>query len=117
MGIGIYVAKFIVGGMFVCIFALFSEVCSPKRFAGLFSASPAVLTAGLTVTLVTSTVVVATLQAQGAVGGALGMVAYCLAAGPAMRRLQALRGAVVATLGWTVVALLAYGVLAMVVGR
>lgn len=117
METSVYLAKFIVGGLFVCGFAFVSEVCSPKRFAGLFSASPAVLTAGLTVTLVTSTVVKASLQAQGAIAGALGLVAYCLAAGPAMRHFQVLRGAAVATLVWAVVALLAYGVLAMVVGR
>jgi hypothetical protein len=117
MEIEVYVAKFLVGGLFMCLFAVVSEVCSPKRFAGLFSASPAVLTAGLTVTLITSTVMIASLQAQGAIAGALGMVAYCLAAGPALRRFHLLRGAAVATLAWAVVALLAYGVLAMVVGR
>jgi Protein of unknown function (DUF3147) len=117
MGIGVYATKFIVGGILVCLFALVAEVYSPKRFAGLFSASPAVLTAGLTVTLVSSSVVVATRQAQGAIAGALGLVAYCLVAGPAMRRWDVLRGAVVAILAWAVVALLAYGVLAMVVGR
>ncbi len=116
MGIALYAAKFVVGGLFVCIFALFAEVCSPKRFAGLFSASPAVLTAGLSVTLITSSVVLASRQAQGAVAGALGMVAYCLTAGPAIRRFHALRGAALATLAWAVVALLAYAVLARVVG-
>lgn len=39
------------GGAFVVAFALVSEVFSPKRFAGVFSAAPSAALGGLTVTL------------------------------------------------------------------
>ena len=47
----ILVIKGLAGGGLVVTFALLSEGLSPKRFAGLFSAAPAVALAGLTVTL------------------------------------------------------------------
>ena len=46
-----YIARFLAGGILVCLFALISEVCKPKQFAGLFSAAPSVLLAGLVLTL------------------------------------------------------------------
>jgi hypothetical protein len=44
----ILVIKGVAGGSLVVAFALLSEGLSPKRFAGLFSAAPAVALAGLT---------------------------------------------------------------------
>ncbi len=43
--------KALAGGGLVVAFALLSEALSPKRFAGLFSAAPAVALAGLSVVL------------------------------------------------------------------
>jgi len=111
MGIGVYIAKFMAGGALVCIFALISEVFAPKRFAGLFSAAPSVLTAGLAVTLLTQGAAKASLQAAGAVG----LIAYCLAATPAVRRFKSLGGSAVTTLLWLIVAASAYIVLTQVV--
>jgi hypothetical protein len=111
-----YLVKFLAGGALVCAFALISEVCAPKRFAGLFSAAPSVLVAGLVVTLLTTGALAGVLTSEGAVAGAVGMIAYCLAATPAIRRMKALPGACLALVAWLVVALGAYGVLAKVVG-
>src|SRR5690349_12283053 len=83
-----YLAKFLVGGALVCLFALISEISQPKRFAGLFSSAPSVLTAGLAVTLLGQGAAHAQLIAEGAVAGSVGMVAYCLVATPAIRKLK-----------------------------
>lgn len=112
----IYVAKFLVGGALVCTFALISEVCMPKRFSGLFSSAPSVLVAGLAVTLVGEVAAKAQLTAEGAVAGAFGMIAYCLAATPLIRRCKALAGASLALIAWAVIAIGAYAVVGKVVG-
>lgn len=117
MGVGYYIAKFCVGGALVCVFALISEVGSPKRFAGLFSAAPSVLTAGLAVTLIAETAGKAALDAEGAAAGAVGLIAYCLVATPLNRRFKSLGGSALAVLAWLVVAMGAYGALAGIAGR
>jgi hypothetical protein len=47
----ILISKGLAGGGLVVAFAVISECLTPKRFAGLFSAAPAVALAGLTITL------------------------------------------------------------------
>lgn len=117
MGITYFIAKFLVGGALVCVFALVSETWTPKRFSGLFSAAPSVLTAGLAVTLIAETASKAALNAEGAAAGAIGLVAFCLVATPLVRRFKALRGSLLAVVAWLVVAMGAYGALTGVVGR
>lgn len=116
MELGSYIAKFFLGGGLVCLFALIAEVCQPKRFAGIFGAAPSVLLAGLAVTLLSQSVTRAMLTAEGAVAGALGIIAYCLVATTAIRRLKALRGSAVSLFLWFGVSLGAYALLAQVVG-
>lgn len=108
----VYIARFLVGGALVCAFALVSEVCAPKRFAGIFSAAPSVLTAGLAVTLLAEATEKAALTAGGAATGAIGMIAYCLAATPAIRRFHALRGSAAALVLWLVVSVAAWAIAA-----
>lgn len=110
MEIVVYIARFLVGGALVCAFALVSEVCAPKRFAGLFSAAPSVLTAGLAVTLIAETTEKAALTAGGAATGAVGLIAYCLAATPAIRRFKALRGSAMVVALWLVVAVIVWAI-------
>ena len=38
------------GGLFVCLFTILGEILQPKRFAGIFGASPAVALANLLIT-------------------------------------------------------------------
>ena len=116
MQLSVLIAKFLVGGLLVCAFALISEVFTPKRFAGLFSAAPSVLVAGLAVTLLAMTADKAALTAQGAIAGAVGMIAYCLTCAPLIRRFKALGGASLALLVWGVVSFGAYGVLGKATG-
>jgi hypothetical protein len=116
MDLGSYLAKFLLGGGLVCLFALIGEICQPKRFAGIFSGAPSVLLAGLGVTLLSQNKMIAILTAEGAMAGAFGMIAYCLVAAPAIRHLKAFPGSVVSLLLWSGIALGAYALLAQVVG-
>lgn len=110
MELVVYIARFLVGGALVCAFALVSQVCAPKRFAGLFSAAPSVLTAGLAVTLISETAEKAALTAGGAATGAVGLIAYCLAATPAIRRFKALRGSAMTVVVWLVVSVITWAI-------
>lgn len=73
------VIRAVAGGMLVLAFALISEAVKPKRFAGLFSAAPAVAIAGLVVTLTTSTGSDARDGSLGMLAGAAGMLVYAAA--------------------------------------
>jgi uncharacterized membrane protein (GlpM family) len=69
----------VAGGLLVVAFAILSEAVKPKRFAGLFSAAPAVAVAGLVITLSTKGSPDAKDGALGMLAGAGGMVAYSAA--------------------------------------
>lgn len=112
----VYLLRFLAGGALVCAFTAISQVFKPKRFAGIFSAAPSVLVAGLAVTLLSKGQNVATTTAEGAIAGAVGLIAYCLVSTPAIRRFKAIRGAIASLAAWLAVALCAYGALRMVVG-
>jgi uncharacterized membrane protein (GlpM family) len=96
--------KGLAGGLLVVAFALLSEGLSPKRFAGLFSAAPAVALAGLTIALLDKGAHEAHQNAAGMIAGGVGMVAYAAAAVPLLRRVRASAAATIALGAWTVVA-------------
>jgi uncharacterized membrane protein (GlpM family) len=99
--------KGLAGGLLVVGFALLSEALEPKRFAGLFSAAPAVALAGLAVVLLDKGHHAAHQNAVGMVAGSAGMVAYALCAIPLLRRLKASSAAVAAIGPWVIIALAA----------
>jgi hypothetical protein len=99
--------KGLVGGGLVVAFALLSEGLSPKRFAGLFSAAPAVAIAGLTVVVIGESTHKAHENAIGMIAGSVGMVAYATAAVPLLRRKRAGLAAGLALAAWTAAAALA----------
>lgn len=95
------------------VFALISESLTPKRFAGLFSAAPAVALAGLAIAVIDKGAHEAHEGAVGMLAASGGMIAYAAAAVPLLRRMQASRVAVVAIGAWSAVtAVLAAVVLA-----
>lgn len=98
------VLKALFGGLFVVLFALISEVTTPKRFAGIFSAAPSVALGSLTVTLVIKGLHDVEADAVGMTAGAVALLAYSLTAVPALGRLGALRGAAIACVTWLLVA-------------
>jgi uncharacterized membrane protein (GlpM family) len=94
--------KALAGGSLVTAFALISEALSPKRFAGLFSAAPAVAIAGLAVTVLDKGPHEAHENAVGMIAGSAGMVAYAFACIPLLRRIEAGRAALAALSAWIV---------------
>ena len=92
--------KGIGGGTLVVVFALLSETLSPKRFAGLFGAAPAVALVGLTLAILDKGSGDAHQAAVGMLAGCAGMIAYALAAVPLLRRMRAGRAAVTALGAW-----------------
>lgn len=99
--------KGLAGGTLVVALALLSETLSPKRFAGLFSAAPAVAIAGLAVVLLDKGHHDAHQNAAGMIAGAAGMIAYALAVIPLLRRRSAGTAALLALGAWLAVAALA----------
>jgi uncharacterized membrane protein (GlpM family) len=96
--------KGLAGGSLVVAFALLSQGLEPKRFAGLFSAAPAVALAGLTVTLLDKGAHDAHQSSAGMIAGALGMAVYAAAVIPLLRRTRPPGASVAAVSVWTVVA-------------
>lgn len=100
----ILAVKGLAGGSLVVAFALLSQGLSPKRFAGLFSAAPAVAIAGLTVTLLDTGRHDVHESTVGMIAGGFGMAAYAVAVIPLLRRMRASRAAAAALLPWAAVA-------------
>ena len=92
------------GGVLVLAFAVLSETVKPKRFAGLFSAAPAVAIAGLVVTLATGPATDARDGTQGMLAGAAGMFTYAVAVVGLLKRQSADAAAAVAMIAWFAVA-------------
>lgn len=100
----ILAVKGVAGGTLVVAFALLSEVLSPKRFAGLFSAAPAVAIAGLAIVLVDKSPHDAHQNAVGMIAGAAGMIAYAAWVVWLLRRRPASVAATIALAAWLIAA-------------
>ena len=92
------------GGLFVALFAVLGEMLHPKRFAGIFGASPAVALANVLVIALAKGDGSARTATTGMVVGAIAMTVACVAAIPAVRRWGAARGSGVLWSVWIVVA-------------
>lgn len=96
--------KGLAGGCLVVAFALLSQGLSPKRFAGLFSAAPAVALAGLTIVLLDKGPHDAHKNAMGMIAGGIGMMAYAATVVALLKRMRATLAAAVAMVAWFAVA-------------
>lgn len=94
------------GGTLVVGFALISQMVTPKRFAGLFSAAPAVALVGLTVAILDKGAGDAHQAAVGMIAGSAGMIAYALTVVPLLRRMPAARAAATGLSAWVLAAAL-----------
>jgi uncharacterized membrane protein (GlpM family) len=99
--VAILAVKGLVGGGLVVGFALLSAGLLPKRFAGLFSAAPAIAIASLAIVLLDKGAHEAHENAAGMIAGGAGMVAYAAAAIPLLRPFRASAAAVLALIAWT----------------
>jgi hypothetical protein len=91
-----YAYRFLVGGLFVSIFALIGDVIRPKNFAGLFGAAPSVGLATLGIAWFQHGGGYATLQAQSMILGAVALTCYSVIVCQMLMRLK--MGALTATL-------------------
>jgi hypothetical protein len=108
--------KAVTGGAFVALFAVVGEVLEPKRFAGVFGASPAVALANLVVTALAESEAVARTSATGMIAGAIALAVAYTAAIPAVRRWGAVRGSAFLWGVWTAAAAGVSALLATAVG-
>ena len=107
--------RFIVGGLFVSIFAVLGDVLKPKSFAGLFGAAPSVALATLILTIHSRGRDFAAAEARSMIFGATAFFFYACAVFRIIMRYK-LPASIVATVSvviWLAVAL----TLEMVIGR
>ena len=71
------ILRFIIGGLFVCLFALIGDLLKPKTFAGLFGAAPSVALATLTLTILKDGKMYAAIEARSMLLGAAALLIYC----------------------------------------
>lgn len=95
--------KAVNGGLFVALFAVIGEILQPKRFAGIFGASPAVALANLLVIALAKGDTSARDAATGMMAGAIALAVGCAAAIPAVRRWGAVGGSALLWGVWFIV--------------
>ena len=74
----------------------------------LVSAAPSVALASLLVTVLTGGPMKAAVSSRGMIAGAVGMIAYCIAATALVKRCGALGGSILAWVAWVVPAVVVY---------
>jgi hypothetical protein len=70
------IVRFIIGGMFVSVFAILGDLLKPKSFAGLFGAAPSVALATLLLTVHRQGASYAAIEARSMIEGAIAFCAY-----------------------------------------
>jgi hypothetical protein len=96
--------KALAGGLLVVAFSLVGQALEPKRFAGVFSAAPAVALASLLLTAYLKGPGMAIPQTAGMLIGSAAMIVYCFFSLFAVDRFHALLGSVGAWITWFAVA-------------
>jgi uncharacterized membrane protein (GlpM family) len=96
--------KALAGGALVVVFALISEAVTPKRFAGLFAAAPAVALAGLTITVLTKGAHDARDSSTTMMAGAAAMAVYASVVVVLLRREGSRKATAAAMAVWLAVA-------------
>ncbi len=86
---GEMIARFLIGGVIVSIFAAIAEILRPKSFAGLFGAAPSIALATLGITIAQHGNTYAATQARSMVFGAAGFFCYAAAVSWLLMRFKA----------------------------
>lgn len=82
------ILRFVIGGVFVSVFAVSGEIVRPQSFGGVFGAAPSVALATLVLTIGKDGRVFAALEARSMIGGALAFLIYVCCASRVMMRCQ-----------------------------
>ena len=88
--------RFLIGGLFVSVFAIVGNILKPKSFAGLFGAAPSIALAVLGLTMANEGPSYAAVEARSMIAGAIAFLAYSCCVTQVMFRLKV--RAMVATL-------------------
>jgi hypothetical protein len=83
---GELVARFLIGGAFVSLFALLGDVCEPKTFGGLFGAAPSVALATLALSIHAHGAGYGGVEARSMAIGAVALGIYAAAVGRSLHR-------------------------------
>ena len=78
--VGEMIARFLIGGVIVSVFAAVAEVCRPKSFAGLFGAAPSVALTTLGIAIAQHGKDYAAIEARSMIFGAIAFLIYAAAA-------------------------------------
>jgi hypothetical protein len=105
MEIVLILAKAVIGGTIVVVFAMVGEALQPRSLGGITSAAPSIAIAGLLIALLASGAPAAANLAMGMTAGAVALIAWCVVGASAVKRLGAVWGSIVATGVWLAVAL------------
>jgi hypothetical protein len=103
--------KGVAGGVLVVVFAVIGEVIRPRSIAGIISGAPAVASAGLAVTVLTTGVMSAWDQSLAMIAGAAGLIVWCLVAVDTVKRFGGWKGSLAATVVWFAVTFSLWGLL------
>ena len=79
-------ARFVIGGVIVSVFAIIGDILKPKSFAGLFGAAPSVALATLAMTVVSDGPSYAAIEGRSMMAGAIAFFAYASLASRIMMR-------------------------------
>ena len=74
------IARFVIGGVIVSLFAVIAEVCRPKSFAGLFGAAPSVALTTIGIAIAQHGKEYAAVEARSMIFGAIAFFIYAVAA-------------------------------------
>ncbi len=89
-----FVARFLIGGVVISVFALLGDVLRPKSFAGLFGAAPSIALATVGLTIVHQGKQYAATEARSMI---LGAIAFCVYAFAVSWALERYKGSTLAT--------------------
>jgi hypothetical protein len=107
--LAVLAARAVLAGLLVVFFSLVGEVVKPKRFAGVFGAAPSVALGNLALVVAVEGTATAAIESRAMIAGGVAMMVACAVGVVAVRRLRALRGAVVIAAAWIAVAAAAVG--------
>jgi hypothetical protein len=98
--------RFLVGGVFVSLFAALSDLFKPQSFAGLFGAAPSIALATLGLAIFREGHEYAAIEAHSMVPGAIAFFLYAVCASWLMmrRHVRALEASSLALIVWAAVA-------------
>jgi Protein of unknown function (DUF3147) len=97
-----YILRFVIGGVAVSIFAVLSDICRPKSFAGLFGAAPSIALATLGLTIWNQGSGYAAIEGRSMIIGALAFGFYSVVTCQLIKRLHfhSLASTILAGIAW-----------------